>query len=85
MSRTKKGNMSDAELERLAHADYWDEQYRTVEAGEQFHEWFRSFEDLAPWLEGNLLQRQGGGTRVLHLGSGDSASGDPIFRPFHSS
>ncbi|SPO00077.1 uncharacterized protein DNG_02929 [Cephalotrichum gorgonifer] len=64
--------MSDAELERLAHADYWDERYSETGPDKQYHEWFRSFDDLLPFFEQNLLQSPASETRILHLGSGDS-------------
>ena len=65
--------MSDAELERLSHADYWDERYGQVGPDQQLHEWFRSFEDLLPFFEQNLLKRPAT-SKILHLGSGDSVS-----------
>ena len=65
--------MSDAELERLAHPDYWDEQYARVGPDQQLHGWFRSFEDLLPLFEQNLFKRLLE-SKILHLGSGDSVS-----------
>ena len=66
--------MSEAELERLSHADYWDERYSEVGPDQQVHEWFRSFEDLLPFFQQNLLTRPGSEVKILHLGSGDSVS-----------
>jgi hypothetical protein len=68
--------MSAAELERLAHSEYWDERYAKVGLDEQVHEWFRSFNDLVPFFERHLFQQQKAETnpRILHLGSGDSVS-----------
>ncbi|OCT54692.1 Methyltransferase type 11 [Cladophialophora carrionii] len=67
-------SMSEAELKRLAHAEYWDERYAKVGPEEQVHEWFRSFKDLAPFFDRHLLQVRRPETqpRILHLGSGDS-------------
>lgn len=67
-------SMSDSVLERLSHADYWDEQYSEVGPDEQLHEWFRSFDDLLPFFQQNLLARPGSEVKILHLGSGDSVS-----------
>ncbi|KAF7509668.1 hypothetical protein GJ744_007539 [Endocarpon pusillum] len=66
--------MANAEMERLACPEYWDERYAEVGADKQLHEWFRSFSDLEPFLARHLFQRQGPETalKILHLGSGDS-------------
>jgi hypothetical protein len=68
--------MGDEENERLAHADYWDERYAQAagEGEQQVHEWFRSFDDLSEFFDGNLFQTRSPDTapRILHLGSGDS-------------
>ena len=66
--------MADAEIKRLAHADYWDARYSETGEGQQCHEWFRSFNDLEAFFEQNLPQRPPSDVRVLHLGSGDSVS-----------
>lgn len=68
--------LTDAELKRLAHAEYWNERYAEVGEEEQAHEWFRSFDDLEPFLAQRLFQVRGPETapRILHLGSGDSVS-----------
>ncbi|EXJ63135.1 hypothetical protein A1O7_03580 [Cladophialophora yegresii CBS 114405] len=67
-------SMSEAKLKRLAHAEYWDERYAKVGPEEQVHEWFRSFDDLAPFFDRHLLQVRPPETqpKILHLGSGDS-------------
>src|ERR1700754_3318942 len=67
---------STAELKRIAHPEYWDERYASVGPGEQVHEWFRSFDDLKPFLDRHLFQVRAAQTapRILHLGSGDSVS-----------
>lgn len=71
--------VSDAELERFSHADYWDERYLEAGPGEQVHEWLSSFDDLVPFFNQNLLRipPAGGRILILHLGSGDSVSGAP--------
>lgn len=68
--------MADAEAERLAHADYWDERYNEAGPDNRLHEWFRSFGDLEPFFDKHLFQAREPGTnpRILHLGSGDSVS-----------
>ena len=66
--------MSDADIKRLAHADYWDGRYSETGEGQQYHEWFRSFDDLEAFFEQNLPKRAPEGVRILHLGSGDSVS-----------
>lgn len=65
-----------AELQRLAHYEYWDERYNEVGPDEQVHEWFRSFDDLHPFLDRHLFQvrRPETSPKILHLGSGDSVS-----------
>lgn len=66
--------MPDAETKHLAHADYWDERYASVAPENQVHEWFRSFNDLEPFLDRHLFQVRGPemAPKILHLGSGDS-------------
>ncbi|KAL8719304.1 MAG: hypothetical protein Q9225_003668 [Loekoesia sp. 1 TL-2023] len=66
--------MSDAESKRLAHAEYWNHRYAEVGSDKQVHEWFRSFNDLEPFLDRHLFQIRGPETapKIIHLGSGDS-------------
>ncbi|KAM0531466.1 hypothetical protein ACHAP9_006197 [Verticillium nonalfalfae] len=66
--------MSNEELEKLAHPEFWDERYSTAEADTPTHEWFRTFDELLPFLEPNLFGSRGPLTnpKILHLGSGDS-------------
>ena len=73
--------MSDAEIARLSHADYWDERYSETDPGQQYHEWFRSFDDLMPFFEQNLLKKPASNLKILHLGSGDSVSRLTCLRP----
>ncbi|KIX96537.1 uncharacterized protein Z520_07803 [Fonsecaea multimorphosa CBS 102226] len=74
--------MSEAESKRLAQAEYWDERYAKVGPDEQVHEWFRSFDDLAPFLDRHLFQVRGPETapKILHLGSGDSTIPEDLSR-----
>ena len=68
--------MSEAESRRLAYADYWDTRYTEVGPDKQVHEWFRSYDELAPFLNRHLFQPKGPVTNplILHLGSGDSVN-----------
>lgn len=68
--------MGDAEIERLAHVEYWNERYAEVGSDKQLHEWFRAFSDLEPFLTRHLFRTHGPETapKILHLGSGDSVS-----------
>lgn len=72
--------MQAAEIERLAHHDYWDERYAEVGPNEQVHEWFRSFNELRPFLDQHLFQVRKPETapNILHLGSGDSVSSSDL-------
>jgi len=68
--------MSEPDIKRLAHPDYWDERYTEVGSGAQVHEWFRSYGDLEEFLNRHLFQVRGPETapKLLHLGSGDSVN-----------
>ncbi|RMD41793.1 hypothetical protein DV735_g3301, partial [Chaetothyriales sp. CBS 134920] len=74
--------MSEAELKRLAYAEYWDERYGQVGPDEQVHEWFRSFDDLGPFFDRHLFQVRSPETnpKILHLGSGDSKIPEELSR-----
>jgi EEF1A lysine methyltransferase 4 len=63
----------------LSSPDYWDKHYSKSDGTNPTHEWFRSFDDLGPFFEKNLLgTRPPESTpRILHLGCGDSASPPP--------
>ncbi|KAI1074758.1 S-adenosyl-L-methionine-dependent methyltransferase [Whalleya microplaca] len=65
---------SDAENERLAHPEFWDQRYARAEGDEPTHEWFRDFSDLESFFDQKLFRVRGPEThpRLLHLGSGDS-------------
>lgn len=69
--------MSEAETRLLTDPEYWDDRY-AEKAGpdQQVHEWFRSFNDLEPFLDRHLFRVRGPETApmILHLGSGDSVS-----------
>lgn len=73
--------MSDKELEQLAHPEFWNERYATAEADKPTHEWFRTFDELMPFLEPHLFDARGPSTkpRVLHLGSGDSVCAPEVY------
>ncbi|KAH8174771.1 methyltransferase domain-containing protein [Sarocladium implicatum] len=68
--------MSDKELEQLARPEFWDERYAaaTTEASTPTHEWFRTFDELLPFLEPHLFEARAPSTdpKIVHLGSGDS-------------
>lgn len=66
-------------LIELAHPEYWDKRYgselKASEAGTEptldSFEWFRSFEQLRPFLENNLPPPSSG-CHIIHLGCGNS-------------
>ncbi|GJN70173.1 endothelin-converting enzyme [Purpureocillium lilacinum] len=66
--------MSDQDIERLAHPEFWDERYATAEDSAPTHEWFRTFAELLPFLQPKLFNARPPATnpKILHLGSGDS-------------
>lgn len=66
--------MSDDELKQLANPEFWDGRYAIAEADKPTHEWFRTFDELLPFLEPHLFAVRGPLThpKILHLGSGDS-------------
>ncbi|RYP20751.1 hypothetical protein DL767_009398 [Monosporascus sp. MG133] len=65
---------SQEELRQLSRPEYWDEKYTDAAEDAQLHEWFRTFDELKPFLDKNLFQirRPETNPRILHLGSGDS-------------
>ncbi|TVY74041.1 EEF1A lysine methyltransferase 4 [Fusarium oxysporum f. sp. cubense] len=68
--------MTIAEDQQLGLSEYWDSRYATSNTNEPTHEWFRSFSQVLPFLQKNLLEQPGRAAqdnpRILHLGSGDS-------------
>jgi len=64
-------NSRDQENEALGHPEYWDRRYEQSDGSQPTHEWFKSFDALAPLFERHLYTRNVGST-ILHLGSGDS-------------
>ncbi|KAL7758835.1 hypothetical protein ACKLNR_011262 [Fusarium oxysporum f. sp. zingiberi] len=68
--------MTIAEDQQLGLSEYWDSRYATSNNNEPTHEWFRSFSQVFPFLQKNLLEQPGrmaqDNPRILHLGSGDS-------------
>lgn len=77
--------MSEQELERLAHPEFWDERYAVgaTSADEPTHEWFRTFDELLPFLEPHLLVPRSPSTnpKIIHLGSGDSVGSESNDHP----
>ncbi|PNP78728.1 hypothetical protein FNYG_07870 [Fusarium nygamai] len=68
--------MTIAEDQQLGLSEYWDSRYATSNNNDPTHEWFRSFSQVLPFLQKNLLKQPGrtaqDDPRILHLGSGDS-------------
>ncbi|CCT72642.1 uncharacterized protein FFB20_01333 [Fusarium fujikuroi] len=68
--------MTIAEDQQLGLSEYWDSRYATSNNNDPTHEWFRSFSQVLPFLQKNLLEQPGRTAqdepRILHLGSGDS-------------
>ncbi|KAL2129515.1 hypothetical protein VTI74DRAFT_7643 [Chaetomium olivicolor] len=84
-SPQKNTTIPASEDELLSHAWYWDQRYSKSDGTTPSHEWFRSFSDLEPFLERNLLSTPGFTAQdnpvILHLGSGDSLTirfADPL-------
>lgn len=65
--------MNDEEVEKLVYPEFWDQRYIHSAGDEPTHEWYRTFEDLAPFFV-KLYEAYGPETnpKLLHLGSGDS-------------
>jgi EEF1A lysine methyltransferase 4 len=70
--------MTIAEDQQLGLSEYWDSRYATSNNNDPTHEWFRSFSQVLPFLQKNLLEQPGrtaqDNPKILHLGSGDSVS-----------
>jgi hypothetical protein len=68
--------MTAEEDQALGRPDYWDSRYSKSDGEAPTHEWFRSFADLEPFFQNNLLGLQSfkaeDNPQILHLGSGDS-------------
>ena len=67
--------MADAKtLEELATVEYWDARYSSTQ--ETSYEWFKSFENLKPFLAKYLPapaeRSESPSPRALHLGCGNS-------------
>ncbi|KAF2213431.1 hypothetical protein CERZMDRAFT_39074 [Cercospora zeae-maydis SCOH1-5] len=60
--------------EALARSEYWDVRYAKADGKTATHEWFRSYQDLQPFLEKYLFEPFPAvhNPRILHLGAGDS-------------
>ncbi|KAK0287550.1 hypothetical protein LTR91_003004 [Friedmanniomyces endolithicus] len=64
----------EAEAEALATPEYWDERYSRSDGEHPTHEWFKTYDQLHPFLT-NLLfnvRRPQDQPTILHLGAGDS-------------
>ncbi|KAH7151164.1 S-adenosyl-L-methionine-dependent methyltransferase [Fusarium sp. MPI-SDFR-AT-0072] len=68
--------MTIAEDQQLGLSEYWDSRYAMSNNNDPTHEWFRSFSQVLPFLQKNLLEQPGrtaqDNPKILHLGSGDS-------------
>lgn len=62
------------EARKLRHSSYWDCEYSLCAIDSSSHEWFRSFEDLWPWMAKYIINRlpSEADPQILHLGCGDS-------------
>lgn len=68
--------MAEQDLQALTHPQYWDAHYVDGDGATPTHEWFRSYEDLSPFLTTHLLEAEGCKPEdkplILHIGTGDS-------------
>ena len=60
-------NMDAPDLDALRSRDYWEKRYNSEPAEHEF-DWFKSYDDLAPWLNEILRFDH----RILMLGCGNS-------------
>ena len=65
---------SQKEAKALGHPEYWDERYSRSDGEQPTHEWFKTYDDLQPFLEKHLFgfRNPQAHPRILHLGAGDS-------------
>lgn len=70
------GSIGDDENRALAYEDFWNKRYATSDGEHPTHEWFRSYDDLLPFLEQQLFEpfKPTDNPKILHLGAGDSVS-----------
>lgn len=59
--------MDATDLDTLRTKEYWDNRYNNEPPGHEF-DWFKNYDDLAPWLNDNLRLED----RILILGCGNS-------------
>ena len=59
--------MDAKDLDALRTKEYWDNRYDTEPLGHEF-DWFKNYDDLAPWLNDSLHQDD----KILMLGCGNS-------------
>lgn len=55
-------------IDALRTKEYWDNRYQNVSSEEEF-DWFKGYEELAPWLINGLLRPD---DRIVVLGCGNS-------------
>jgi EEF1A lysine methyltransferase 4 len=65
--------MDAPDLDALRTKEYWEHRYQNEPAGHEF-DWFKSYDDLAPWLNGHLLPDD----RIVMLGCGNSVIYQPL-------
>jgi EEF1A lysine methyltransferase 4 len=59
--------MDAADLDALRTKEYWESRYKNEPLDHEF-DWFRSYDDLAPWLNDSLRPHE----KILMLGCGNS-------------
>jgi len=59
--------MDEADLDALRTKEYWESRYNNEPLGYEF-DWFKSYDDLAPWLDSLLHPND----KILMLGCGNS-------------
>ncbi len=64
----------EAEAEALATPEYWNERYSQSDGEHPTHEWFKSYDQLQPFLTNHLFNVRNPRDQptILHLGAGDS-------------
>lgn len=73
--------MGESSLKELTTVTYWDDRYEAGRNGvqdEESYEWFRTFEQLRPFLESNL-PAVSASPKILHLGCGTSSLTADLF------
>lgn len=62
------------EAGKLGSSSYWNSEYSICAIEASSHEWFRTFEEIWPWMAKYIINRLPPelNPRLLHLGCGDS-------------